>query len=191
MLCLSAMGSFAQSLEDEAAQRQAIHEKALEIYCRTNGNMGPEAKMHYKTNYSNVHAAYPEAPANAVPAYPSGPYTALQDPPCYKYTNSNGKVVTECPGARYGSPNCANPQAAMTTIQENGNMTFNSEKSFSGYYPRLHNIYPNAPANAQPAWPSTEYTPLQDPPCYKYINKRGLEVMECPGAQFEPEHTNR
>ena len=105
MLCLSAMGSYAQSLEDESAQRQAIHEKALEIYCRTNGNMGPEAKMHYKTNYSNVHAAYPDAPKNAVPAYPSGSYTALQDPPCYKYTNSSGKVVTECPGARYGSPN--------------------------------------------------------------------------------------
>jgi hypothetical protein len=191
LLCLSAMGGYAQSVDDEATARQDIHNKALEIYCRTNGNMGPGTIMHYKTNYSNVHAAYPTAPANAVPAWPSGSYTALQEPPCYKYKNSEGKWVTTCPGASFAPPQCQTPEAALNQIEQNGNLNVKAEKSYTGNYPDLHSVYPQAPANAVPAWPSGEYTQLKDPPCYEYTNKRGLKVTECPGAQFEPEHKYR
>lgn len=185
-LCLSAISSFAQN-QDEATKRRLVHEKALAIYCRTNGNMGAHTKMHYKTDYSNVHAAYPDAPVNAKPARPSGDYYAVQDPPCYRYKNASGREVTECPGARSGAPKC---DAATLTMNEN-QTNVRSERSFSGYYPNLHSLYPNAPANAVPAWPTTPYQELQNPPCYKYVNKRGLEVTECPGAYFEPEHRYR
>jgi len=187
LLCLSGLGAYAQSTDDEAAQRKQIQEQALTIYCETNGNM-PGATMHYKTNYSNVHAAYPDAPLSAVPVWPSGNYTALQEPPCYKYKNSEGKWITECPGARFTPPQCTDPEAAMNEIHANGSLNVNVESSFTGNYPDLRSVYPQAPANAVPAWPSSPYTELKNPPCYEYTNKRGLKVTECPGAQFEPEH---
>lgn len=187
LLCVSAAGFAQQYHGDDATKRQQIHDRAIAIYCETNGNMGSATHMRYKTNYSIVHAAYPDAPANAVPAKPSVTYTALQEPPCYKYTNSRGREIMECPGARFSPPQCNNTVTALNEIKANGN-TIGSEGSYSGYYPGLHNLYPQAPANAVAAWPTTPYTAVHNPPCYKYINKRGLEVTECPGAYFEPEH---
>lgn len=188
LLCFTAWSGFAQSVDNnDDADRQQIHNRALSIYCETNGNM-PGATMHYKTNYSNVHAAYPAAPADAVPAWPRGEYTALQNPPCYMYKDASGAWMETCPGARFTPPTCDNPQSALTEIQTNNGLDVNSENSFTGNYPDLHTVYPQAPANAVPAWPSTPYKAVQNPPCYKYINQMGLEVTECPGAQFEPEH---
>ena len=196
VLCLSAMGSYAQSQDnsDNTAEKQAIKERAISIYEQTNGNMGPGTRMHYKSTYSNIHAAYPDAPANAVPATPSAPYVALQDPPCYKYKTKRGLEVMECPGARFlpdGKTNSIGDNA--TEEQTAGNISVNRERTYLGYYGSVHALYPEAPKNAVPAWPSasTDYEALQDPPCYKYINKRGLEVMECPGARFAPEHDRR
>lgn len=185
---LAAIGAIAQQYEgDEATKRKMIHEKAVAIYCRTNGNMGSTTLMPYKSSYSIVHAAYPDAPANAVPARPSGTYMALQEPPCYKYINTSGREVMECPGARFTPPQCSNTATAMSEIRANGN-NVSSERSFSGYYPALQNVYPQAPKNAVAAWPETPYKEAKNPPCYKYVNKRGLEVTECPGAYFEPEN---
>jgi len=195
LLCFTAIGSYAQSNtnDDNAAERQAIKERADAIYRETNGNMGPGTEMHYKSNYSDVHAAYPDAPANAVPAWPSSSsqYTALQDPPCYKYKDKKGVEVMECPGARFQPEGGAANETATTLDQSNGGFNVTRERSYTGNYPDLHAIYPQAPANAVPATPSGPYTELQDPPCYKYRNARGLEVMECPGAQFAPEHDYR
>ena len=188
LLSLSAIGSFAQSQEMEATQRMLIHERAKAVFCATNGNMGPATIMHYNTNYSNVHATYPDAPVNAVPAKPSGNYVALQDPPCYKYKNANGREVTECPGASATGKPC---ELKISGTQSNGNLQYSRENTYMGYYNNLQAIYPEAPKNAVAAWPTTPYAELQNPPCYKYINKRGLEVTECPGAQFEPEHLYR
>ena len=85
LLCFSAMGSYAQSnpaTDEKSVELQVTKDSALTIYQKTNGDMGPGTKMRYESNYSTVHAAYPDAPANAVPAKPSGDYVALQDPPC-------------------------------------------------------------------------------------------------------------
>lgn len=188
LLGLAAIGAIAQQYEgDEATRRQIIHEKAVAIYCRTNGNMGPGTHMPFKSSYSVVHAAYPDAPANAVPARPEGEYTALQEPPCYKYLNARGREIMECPGARFTRPQCSNTATAMSEIRANGN-NVSSERSFSGYYPALHSVYPQAPKSAVAAWPQTPYREVKNPPCYKYVNRKGLEVTECPGAYFEPEH---
>lgn len=191
LLCFSALSSYAQSNDNEATERKKIHERAVAIYCETNGNMGSDARMNFKSNYSIVHATYPDAPANAVPAKPSTPYVAVQDPPCYKYKNKNGREVMECPGAKFTPSHCENPEIAENVIRENGNINVSKGNTYLGYYPDLHSLYPQAPANAVPAWPTYPYTQLQNPPCYKYINKRGLEVKECPGARFEPEHEYR
>jgi len=185
LLSLSAISSYAQSMDEETTERQMIHERAMAIYRETNGNMGPETIMHYKTNYSNVHAAYPDAPANAVPATPSGSYVATEYPPCYKYKNDKGREIKECPGASFTN------NGTGREINADGTIEYRNEKSYTGNYPDLHSVYPQAPANAVPARPSTPYTEMQDPPCYKYTNKRGLEVTECPGAQFAPEHRYR
>jgi hypothetical protein len=187
LLSLSALGSYAQSFnDDDAAKRRSVHEKALEVFCKTNGNMGLHTHMVYNTNYSKVHHAYPDAPMNAVPAWPSGNYTALQYPPCYTYKDSRGKSFTVCPGASFGPRQCGTAEAAQNQIEQN-NIGAQSESSFTGNYPDLRNIYPEAPVNAVPAWPKSSYKELKNPPCYKYINKRGLEVTECPGAQFDAE----
>lgn len=183
MLCFAATGSYGQTADIEAAKREEIHNRAKAIYRATNGNM-PGTQMHYKTNYSNVHALYPDAPANAVPAYPGGSYVALQTIPCYKYKGGGGREIMACPGAQF-------TDGSYTEITGGDNIELRTEKSFTGNYPTLHGIYPDAPANAVPAWPSSPYKELKNPPCYKYINKRGLEVTECPGAQFEPEHIYR
>src|SRR4051812_27762177 len=97
LFCLSAWGSYAQSADDQSTERQQIHERALAVYCKTNGNMGANAAMHYKTDYSNVHAAFPDAPKNATPADPSGSHLAATNAPCYRFKNSNGRYVTKCP----------------------------------------------------------------------------------------------
>ena len=192
VFCFSAWGCYVQLQDNEVAERQQIHDRALAVYCETNGNMGPDAIMHYKTNYSNVHAAYPNAPSNAVPAEPSVPYFALQEPACYTYKDKDGQEMMTCPGASFEPRHCENPEAAMNTLtEENGNIGAQGERSYTGYYPDLHTLYPDAPANAVPTWPSSPYTELKDPPCYMYKNKRGLMVTECPGAQFEPEHDYR
>ncbi len=188
LLSITAFGSYAQSQEMDAMKRLLVHEKAKEIYCETNGNMGAKTLMPYKTNYSIVHAAYPDAPANAVPARPSVPYFALQEPPCYKYTDKNGREIMECPGASFTPRRCDMTATAINENQVNGNIDVHGEKSYSGYYHSVQAVYPEAPANAVPAWPTAAYTELKDPPCYKYTNKRGVEVKECPGARFEPEH---
>ena len=185
LLCLSAAGSYAQS-NDNTTDRQAIKERATAIYERTNGNMGAVTQMHYNSTYSNVHALYPDAPANAVPATPSSPYVALQNPPCYKYKNSRGLEVMECPGARF-LPD-GNATEATVTNEPSGNLSVQKEGTYLGYYNNIHSLYPQAPANAVAAYPTGPYTELQNPPCYSYTNKRGLKVMECPGARFEPEH---
>jgi hypothetical protein len=193
LLCLSALGSYAQTADDETTDRQQIHERALAIYCKTNGNMGSGTIMRYKTDYSNVHAAFPDAPKDAKPATASGNYVAA-NPPCYRFKNSSGRFVTKCPNTT--SAKCTNGKALNEDeISSNqgsldGSSNF-QHKSYSGNYPDLHSLYPQAPANAVPAWPASPYTELQNPPCYKYTNKRGLPVTECPGAQFPPEHRYR
>ena len=48
---------------------------------------------------------------------------------------------------------------------------------------------PNMPANAKLSWPQGPYVPTQDAscaPCYTYINKNGLTIMECPYLTFLP-----
>ncbi len=193
LLCCYFTAGYAQVNDVQSAERQQVRERAQAIYQQTHGNMGASARMNYKSSYSQVHAAYPDAPANAVPAYPSaGDYTALQDPPCYRYKNTRGHEVMECPGARFAPEQSATTESSVAVNdQSNGNWNVNQEKTFLGYYPDVRSLYPQAPANAVPAWPKSAYTELKNPPCYEYKNKRGLTVMECPGAQFEPEHVYR
>jgi len=51
--------------------------------------------------------------------------------------------------------------------------------------------YERMPAGATLAWPSSQYISKVDPqcaPCYTYVRKSGLKVMECPGLWFPPEN---
>jgi hypothetical protein len=202
LFCLSAVGSYAQS--NNTDERQAVHQRALKVYERTNGNMH---HSNWKTTNSDIQALYPEAPVNAVPATPSSPYVALQNPPCYKYVSRRGLKVMECPGARFlpeGESTDAtarnlnrentprvNRENSFDLRENNGNLDVQRQNTYMGYYNNLQSLYPEAPKNAVPAWPSSPHTEIMNPPCYSYTNKRGIKVMECPGARFEPEHDYR
>jgi hypothetical protein len=135
-------------------------------------------------------SSFAQMPANAVPAYPKTPYVQLQDPPCYKYINKHGLEIMECPGARFlpeHSTARQDTRSRNVTEEANGNLRVESRNTYMGYQSR----YPAMPANAVPAYPTSPYVQLQDPPCYKYVNKRGIEIMECPGARFLPEHSGK
>ena len=149
MMCCSLMTGYAQTNNsttsidqnnDKATERQAIKERAEDIYQRTHGNMGKGTRMPFKTAYSRVHAAFPDAPANAVPAKPSGEYVALQDPPCYKYKNAKSHEVMECPGAQFGPENSPLTEPTVNVYENGNNLSVNRSRSYTGNYPDLHRL---------------------------------------------------
>jgi maleate cis-trans isomerase len=136
------------------------------------------------SSMSSFAQTHVQIPANAKPVYPTTPYVQLQDPPCYTYINKRGLEIMECPGARFlPEHSTVQQQTPVVTEDALGNIKVESRNTYLGY----RKLYPEMPANAVPAYPTSPYVQLQDPPCYKYINKRGIEIMECPGARFLPE----
>ena len=124
------------------------------------------------------------------------PYTVVSEPAVYVYKRKDGLVVMECPGIlfapEHGTATVAENSSYQTTLDVTGdNTNVRSENTYMGNYPgstARYIIHTVIPANAVPAYPSTPYTQLQDPPCYQYTTKRGLVVMECHGLRFPPEH---
>ena len=132
------------------------------------------------------------------PAF-SEPFTVVEEPACYLYKSPRGLEVMDCPGVLFteapslgivvnGRKN-PSPDRVVTT----NNVDVHSERAYLGHYPggsairrNIPNV--NIPSNATPAYPTTPYIQLTEPPCYTYINSRGLEIMECHGALFPPEH---
>jgi hypothetical protein len=120
------------------------------------------------------------------------PFTVVSEPACYLYKRPSGLEVMECPGILFAEApslgivvNGRNNYSDRTVTSDNVNIR--SERSYLGNYPRRSVIQVTIPANALPAYPSTPYIQLTDPPCYTYVNKNGLEIMECHGALFPPE----
>ncbi len=126
------------------------------------------------------------------PAF-SEPFTIISEPACYMYKR-HGLVVLECPGVLFTSPaSLASTESQAPPFVTTDNITTTERsRSFTGNYPTRTNnvnIFLNPariPSNAVPAWPSTPYVELSDPPCYRYTNKRGLKIMECPGLRLPP-----
>ncbi len=125
-----------------------------------------------------------------IPVTPAfdGPYTVVSDTPCYMYIR-HGLYVLDCPGIYFPPEKTADEDNIAAYVPATGEITVQGEKTYSGYYPGQTALRrdPDMPANAVPAWPSTPYIPLYDPPCYRYVDKHGLSVMECHGLQFPPE----
>jgi hypothetical protein len=66
--------------------------------------------------------------------------------------------------------------------------------TFSGHAQTACSKAPDMPANARPAWPTGSYTSYQVPgcaPCYTYVNKHGLKIMECPYLRFPSEDSTK
>lgn len=182
LLCLAAMGSYAQS-----SGQPIITDKAV---CKS----------------------FPNMPAHAVPVFPASAYTPLEDPscpPCYKYRSKYGYMVMECPYLRF-PPEHGNKEvtaaeairvpynsnsldAEATTVQTN-TIQAETQHAYTGNYPAVCLRSPNMPKGAVPVFPVSAYTPLEDPscpPCYEYRSKYGYKVMECPFLRFPPEHDNK
>ncbi|MCD6011575.1 MAG: hypothetical protein K0Q79_1437 [Flavipsychrobacter sp.] len=125
------------------------------------------------------------------------PFTVVKEPACYLYKTPKGLEVMECPGILFAEApslgivvNGRNDAGDRAVTTDNANIR--SERAYLGNYPHrsaLQKDIPRVeiPANATPAYPTTQYIQLTDPPCYTYTNKRGLEVMECHGALFPPQ----
>lgn len=127
------------------------------------------------------------------------PFTVVEEPACYLYKSPRGIEVMDCPGVLFTeAPSLGivvNGRNNTTTdrVVTTNNADVRSERTYLGNYPggsNLHRAIPNVaiPSNATPAYPTTPYIQLTEPPCYTYINSRGLEVMECHGALFPPQH---
>jgi hypothetical protein len=130
------------------------------------------------------------------------PYTVTSEPACFMYKRPSGVVVMECPGVVFGPEQ----QVAASLYNQPGNnvttenIDVNNSRAYTGNYPTVNNPvlsnYSNTytiknariPANAVPAYPTTPYIQLQNPPCYKYTKRNGLKIMECNGVIFPPEH---
>ncbi len=117
------------------------------------------------------------------------PFTVVSDPACYMYKR-HGVVVLECPGVVFTPEKIVREQNYVHAIQPNGNIWIESESAYSGNYPAPRPD-PDMPANAVPAKPSVPYVPSLDPPCYKYTDNHGREVMECHVLTFPPEYNGK
>ena len=130
------------------------------------------------------------------------PYTVTSEPACFMYKRPSGMEVMECPGIIFAPEQqvdayLGNPARNSVSPE---NIDVNNERVYTGNYPSVNNPVVNnysirytvknskIPANAVPAYPTTPYVQLQDPPCYKYTTRKGLKIMECNGAIFPPEH---
>ncbi len=127
----------------------------------------------------------------AIPVTPAfdEPFTVVTDNPCYAYKR-HGLVVLECPGVWFTPEKKTIQETTVTVVKPNGEIRVQTEGTYMGYYPKLKSD-PDMPANAVPAYPTSPYIPLYDPPCYTYKTKSGLEVMECHGLLFPPEHNDK
>lgn len=126
----------------------------------------------------------------AIPVAPAfdAPFKVVSDTPCYMY-KKNGVVVVNCPGVWFPPEVNDKSQNRQTRDDINENIDIQTSGSYLGYYPQSRNIDVKVPENATPAYPSGAYTPLtNEAPCYTYKTKKGLEVMECHGLWFPPEH---
>ncbi len=157
-------------------------------------SMGAYAQSSY--NHAVCKKAH-NMPKGARPVFPEGSYTALQDPscpPCYEYRSKYGYLVMECPFLRFPAEHGNKSEPLVTQKYPiDGAMEVQAQNVYSGYYPAVCRKAPNMPAGARPVFPSSAYTPLQDPscpPCYEYRSKYGYMVMECPYLRFVPEHND-
>ncbi len=117
------------------------------------------------------------------------PYKVVSDTPCYMY-KKNGLVVVDCPGIWF-TPQPAENVQTVKYIRSNNDINVQSQNTYMGYYPKI-DPQENMPANAVPVYPKGDYTPLTNqPPCYQYKTKKGLDVMECHGLWFPPENKNK
>ena len=137
-------------------------------------------------------------PKGARPVFPQGSYTALQDPscpPCYVYRSKYGYMVMECPFLRFPAERSIKSERMVTQKTAiDGAIEVEGQNVYSGYYPAVCKRAPNMPKGARPVFPSSAYTPLQDPtcpPCYEYRSKYGYMVMECPYLRFAPEPSDK
>jgi len=155
-------------------------------------------KNQSAVNKKNKCLKDPNMPANAKLAWPSSGYLPTQDPacaPCYTYTSKHGTDIMECPYLNFlPEPKEGRVQSANVTYPTaNGiadGLTIQRENTYTGEYPKTCQRDPHMPANAKPSWPKSPYFSLVAPqcaPCYTYVNKHGLAIMECPGLIFLPE----
>ena len=101
----------------------------------------------------------------------------------------------ECPFANFiydkKATAATSPVTVPSSVADNSaDVTFERQGSYTGEYPKACKLDANMPANAKPAWPKSNYISLVSPqcaPCYTYTNKRGLDIMECPGLIFIPD----
>ena len=137
----------------------------------------------------------PNMPVNAKLSWPEGPYVPTQDAscaPCYTYTNKNGLKIMECPYLTFLPPEGAidRSNSNVAVVGQGSDINVITERSYTGEYPKTCKRDPDMPANAKLAWPKGPYVSLVQKscaPCYTYKNKRGLEIMECPGLVFLPD----
>ena len=126
-----------------------------------------------------------------IPVTPAfdGAFTVVTDTPCYMYISKHGLYVVDCPGVWFPPEKRTADEGVAVYQPATGDITVQGEKSYSGYYPGKTALRrdPEMPANAVPAYPTSPYIPLYDPPCYRYIDKKGVSVMECHGLQFLPD----
>jgi len=167
------------------------------------------SNAQYEFQYSTKDHPPLKADAKPIPVRPAfdGPYTVVTDTPCTMYKRHDGLYIVNCPGIYFPPEKepvgvAVNPKPASQQTDEEtatGGIRVERENAYSGYLPDRQTfcradlnycrVDPQMPANAVPAWPkNTSYIMLQDPPCYEYINKHGLKIMECHGLRFPPEH---
>ena len=121
------------------------------------------------------------------PAF-DGNYKVVTDEPCYMY-KKHGLVVLECPGIWFEPETKQTDEPTAMNVNTDGTITVQSSGSYTGNYPKTYNVNFSVPAHATPVYPTGEYTSLvPGAPCYQYTTKKGLVVMECPGAWFPPEN---